>query len=343
MSLYQALCQDLQASPKRWLVTGVAGFIGSNLLQKLLELDQTVVGLDNFSTGNPANLESVRECVPASAWERFTFIEGDTRDLATCQRACAGAEVVLHQAALGSVPRSIKDPIASHQSNVDGLLNMLVAARDAGVRRMAYASSSSVYGDDAGLPKVEARTGRPLSPYALTKVIGEQYAAIFARTYGFRTIGLRYFNVFGPRQNPNGPYAAVMPRWLQALVDGETCAIHGDGETSRDFCFVANAVQANLLVSVAPDSALGEVFNVSYGGTTSLTRLYWMIADRLALAHPGFQRKDPVYGPPREGDIQHSQADLSKIKAHLGYAPTHSVAQGLDELVPWFAARAVRL
>jgi UDP-N-acetylglucosamine 4-epimerase len=343
MSLYQALCQDLQAHPKRWLVTGVAGFIGSNLLQKLLELDQVVVGLDNFSTGSPANLENVRQSVPASAWERFTFIEGDTRDLATCQRACGGAEVVLHQAALGSVPRSIKDPIASHQSNVDGLLNMLVAARDAGVRRMAYASSSSVYGDDAGLPKVESRTGRPLSPYALTKVIGEQYAAIFARTYGFRTLGFRYFNVFGPRQNPNGPYAAVMPKWLQALLDGEACTIHGDGETSRDFCFIANAVQANLLASVAPDSALGEVFNVSYGGTTSLTRLYWMIADRLALAQPGFQRRDPVYGPPREGDIQHSQADLSKIKAHLGYEPTHSVAQGLDELVPWFAARAAQL
>jgi UDP-N-acetylglucosamine 4-epimerase len=343
MSLYQALCQDLRTSPKRWLVTGVAGFIGSNILQKLLELDQVVVGLDNFSTGNPGNLESVRQGLSAEAWSRFTFIEGDTRNLDTCHQACQGAEVVLHQAALGSVPRSIKDPIASHQSNVDGFLNMLVAARDAGVRRMAYASSSSVYGDDAGLPKVESRTGHPLSPYALTKVIGEQYSAIFARTYGFKTIGFRYFNVFGPRQNPNGPYAAVMPKWLQALIDGETCTIHGDGETSRDFCFIANAVQANLLACVAPEGALGEVFNVSFGGTTSLTRLYWMIADRLATAHPGFQRRDPVYGPPRDGDIQHSQADLSKIKAHLGYEPTHSVAQGLDELVPWFAARAAQL
>ncbi|WP_420843101.1 SDR family oxidoreductase [Geothrix terrae] len=343
MSLYQALCEDLRVHPKRWLVTGVAGFIGSSVLQKLLELDQTVVGLDNFSTGKPWNLENVRQGVSPAAWARFTFIEGDTRDLDTCRQACEGREVVLHQAALGSVPRSIKDPIASHQSNVDGLLNMLVAARDAGVRRMAYASSSSVYGDDAGLPKVEERTGHPLSPYALTKVIGEQYAAIFARTYGFKTLGFRYFNVFGPRQNPNGPYAAVMPKWLQALADGETCTIHGDGDTSRDFCFVANAVQANLLASVAPESALGEVFNVSYGGTTSLTNLYWMIVERLAAVHPGFERRDPLYGPPREGDIRHSQADLSKIRAHLGYEPTHSVAQGLDELVPWFAAQAARL
>jgi UDP-N-acetylglucosamine 4-epimerase len=343
MSLYEALCQDLKSRPRRWLVTGVAGFIGSSILQKLIELDQIVVGLDNFSTGNPGNLDNVREGVPMESWNRFTFIQGDTRDLETCRRACEGAETVLHQAALGSVPRSIEDPISSHQSNVDGLLNMLVAARDAKVRRMVYASSSSVYGDDPGLPKVESRTGNPLSPYALTKVIGEQYAAMFARTYGFRTIGFRYFNVFGPRQNPKGPYAAVMPRWLQTLLDGETCTIHGDGEISRDFCFVANAVQANLLASVAPDSALDEVFNVSYGGSTSLTKLYWMISERLAAAHPGFQLRDPLYGPPREGDIQHSQADLFKIKAQLGYDPTHSVAQGLDELVPWFAARAAQL
>ncbi|HXC16000.1 MAG TPA: SDR family oxidoreductase [Holophagaceae bacterium] len=342
MSRYQTLCEDLKAAPKRWLVTGVGGFIGSSILQRLLELGQTVTGLDNFSTGSAWNLENVRAGVPAQAWERFTFIEGDTRNLETCHQACVGTGVVLHQAALGSVPRSIKDPISSHQSNVDGFLNMLVAARDAGVGRMVYASSSSVYGDDAGLPKVEARTGNPLSPYALTKVMNEQYAAIFARTYGFRTIGFRYFNVFGPRQNPNGPYAAVMPKWLQTLSDDGTCAIHGDGETSRDFCFVANAVQANLLASVAPEEALGEVFNVSYGGTTSLTKLYWMIADRLAAIQPGFTRKDPQYGPPREGDIQHSQADLTKIKALLGYEPTHSVAQGLDELVPWFAAQAVR-
>ncbi|HET8715014.1 MAG TPA: SDR family oxidoreductase [Holophagaceae bacterium] len=340
MTRYEALCEDLRRAPRRWLVTGVAGFIGSNLLQRLLELDQEVVGLDNFSTGKPENLEDVRGCVSPAAWSRFRFIEGDIRDLDACRAACEGVDAVLHQAALGSVPRSIQDPIASHQSNVDGFLNMLVAARDAGVKRLAYASSSSVYGDDPGLPKVESRIGNPLSPYALTKAIDEQYAAVFARTYGFRAIGFRYFNVFGPRQNPNGPYAAVMPKWLAALMAGETCTIHGDGKTSRDFCFIANAVQANLLAGDAPESALGEVFNVSYGGTTSITDLYGMIADRLAAIVPGFRRQDPAYGPPRDGDIRHSQADLSKITAHLGYAPTHSVAQGLDELVPWFAARA---
>ena len=337
MSRYSDLCEDLRRQPRTWLVTGVAGFIGSNLLQRLLELDQRVVGLDNFSTGSPANLESVRQVSAPAAWERFTFIEGDIRDLDTCRRACRGAQAVLHQAALGSVPRSIKDPIATHQSNVDGFLNMLVAARDAQVERMVYASSSSVYGDDPGLPKVEERTGRPLSPYALSKAMDEGYAGVFGRVYGFRPVGLRYFNVFGPRQDPEGPYAAVMPRWIAALVQGRACQIHGDGETSRDFCFVANAVQANLLAGSAPEQALGGVFNVAYGGTTTLTRLYWMIAERLRAIRPDLAPPDPVYTEPRPGDIRHSQADLARIKAQLGYEPTHSVAQGLDVLVPWFA------
>lgn len=340
MSSYLALCERLKSRPTRWLVTGVAGFIGSNILQKLLELDQTVVGLDNFSTGNRRNLESVRQEVSEEAWGRFRFIEGDIRKLEDCQAACEGVEIVLHQAALGSVPRSIKDPITSHQSNVDGFLHMLVAARDQGVKRMVYASSSSVYGDDPGLPKLESRTGQPLSPYALTKVIDEQYAAIFARNYQFRPIGLRYFNVFGPRQDPNGPYAAVMPKWTQALIKGEPCLIHGDGETSRDFCFVANAVQANLLAGNAREDALGEVFNVSFGGTTSLTQLYWMIAERLERLLPGFSKMPPQYTSPREGDIRHSQADLSKIKTLLGYEPTHSVSEGLDVLVPWYVSNA---
>jgi len=343
MSRYLDLCEALKGNPKTWLVTGVAGFIGSNLLQRLLELDQVVVGLDNFSTGNPHNLDDVRLKVKAEAWERFTFHQGDIRDLDQCRKACEGVEVVLHQAALGSVPRSIKDPIATHQSNVDGFLNMLVAARDAQVRRFVYASSSSVYGDDAGLPKVESRTGHPLSPYALTKAIDEGYAAVFGRVYGFQPIGLRYFNVFGPRQNPDGPYAAVMPKWIASLTKGEPCLIHGDGETSRDFCFVANAVQANLLAGTAPEEPLGEVFNVSYGGTTSLTKLYRMIAERLGAIREDLAPGDPVYTPPRDGDIRHSQADLSKIKTMLGYEPTHSVAQGLDELVPWFAALPTRV
>jgi UDP-N-acetylglucosamine 4-epimerase len=342
MSSYQDLCERLRSERKTWLVTGVAGFIGSNLLQRLLELGQVVVGMDNFSTGHRSNLENVRELVAPADWARFTFHEKDIRDLDSCRHACAGVDVVLHQAAIGSVPRSIKDPITSHQSNVDGFLNMLVAARDANVQRMVYASSSSVYGDDPGLPKVESRTGNPLSPYALNKVIDEAYAAVFGRAYGFRPIGLRYFNVFGPRQDPDGPYAAVMPKWIAALLGGESCLIHGDGETSRDFCFVANAVQANLLAGTAPDSALGEVFNVSYGGTTTLTQLYWMILERLAAAQPGLARRDPAYTEARAGDIRHSQADLSKIKTVLGYEPTHSVAQGLDALVPWFAARTPR-
>ncbi len=340
MSQYQVLCDSLKKDRKRWLVTGVAGFIGSNILQRLLELDQFVVGLDNFSTGHPENMEEVKQSVPASAWERFSFIEGDIQDLDTCNKACAGVNVVLHQAALGSVPRSIKEPITSHMSNVNGFLNMLVAARDAGVSRMVYASSSSVYGDDPGLPKVESRTGQPLSPYALTKAINEHYAGVFARCYGFKAIGLRYFNVFGPRQDPEGPYAAVMPKWIQALVEGETCMICGDGETSRDFCYVANAVQANLLAGTAPEAALGEAFNVSFGDTTTLTQLYWMIVERLEAARRDFVRRDPQYAPFREGDIRHSQADLTKITAALGYAPTHSVAEGLDVLVPWFASQA---
>jgi len=339
MSRYLDLCAELRSNPKSWLVTGVAGFIGSNLLQRLLELDQVVVGLDNFSTGHRSNLENVRDLVGPQAWSRFTFHEGDIRDLATCHMACTGMDVVLHQAALGSVPRSILDPITSHQSNVDGFLNMLVAARDAKVGRMVYASSSSVYGDDAGLPKVEARTGNPLSPYAVNKVINEAYAAVFGRAYGFKVTGLRYFNVFGPRQDPDGPYAAVMPKWIAALTRNQACLIHGDGETSRDFCFVANAVQANLLAACGAEETLGEVFNVSYGGTTTLTQLYWMILDRLSALRPDLVRQDPQYTPFRPGDIRHSQADLSKIRTLLGYQPTHSVAEGLDELVPWFSAR----
>ena len=341
MNSYQVLSEQLRKSRKKWLVTGVAGFIGSHILQRLLELDQVVVGLDNFSTGHPGNLEDVRTAVRPESWSRFTFIEGDIRDLDTCNKACSGVEVVLCQAALGSVPRSIKEPITIHESNVNGFLNLLVAARDAGVNRMVYASSSSVYGDDPGLPKVEAQTGNPLSPYALTKVINEQYASVFARCYGFKSIGLRYFNVFGPRQDPNGPYAAVMPKWIQALLTGAPCLIHGDGETSRDFCFVANAVQANLLAGSAPETALGEVFNVSFGDATTLNQLYGMMAERVALLQDGFIHRDPTYTDFREGDIRHSLADLSKIRTMLGYAPTHSVSEGLDVLVPWYASKIV--
>jgi UDP-N-acetylglucosamine 4-epimerase len=279
--------------------------------------------------------------VGEEAWSRFTFIEGDIRNLATCQAACAGVEIVLHQAALGSVPRSIKDPIASHQANVDGFLNMLVAAKDACVGRLVFASSSSVYGDHPDLPKVEERIGKPLSPYALTKAIGEQYAAVFAHTFGFKAIGLRYFNVFGRRQNPDGAYAAVIPRWVGTLLQNGTCQINGDGETSRDFCYIANVVQANLLAGTVQDeAATGQVYNVSFGGRTTLKDLFQFIRDGLSQSRHDLLDQQPVYAPFRDGDVRHSQADTSKIRTLLGYEPTHDVAAGLRETLDWYAARA---
>ena len=337
---YEDLKKDLQASPRTWLVTGAAGFIGSNLVEALLRLGQQVKGLDNFATGFRHNLDDVRAQVGEEAWSRFVFTEGDIREMEDCQKACLGVDIVLHQAALGSVPRSISNPIASHQANVDGFLNMLVAAREAGVKRFVYASSSSVYGDHPDLPKVEERIGKPLSPYALTKAIGEQYAAVFGLTYGFQPIGLRYFNVFGRRQNPAGAYAAVMPRWISTLLEGGTCQINGDGETSRDFCYIANVVQANLLAGAVEDeAAAGQVYNVSYGGRTTLVDLYGMIRERLAAFDASIATREPAFAGFREGDVRHSQADTSKIRRLLGYEPTHSIAQGLDETAAWYAGR----
>lgn len=336
MTCFDDLQESLRLRPRAWLVTGAAGFIGSHLTATLLQLGQRVRGLDNFATGRKSNLEDIRREVGEAAWTRFEFIEGDIRDLDTCLQATQGVDALLHQAALGSVPRSIQNPIASHQANVDGFLHMLWAAKEQCVQNLVFASSSSVYGDDPRLPKVESQTGRPLSPYALTKSINEQYARVFEQTYGLRAIGLRYFNVFGPRQNPNGPYAAVIPRWIRALERGETCAIFGDGETSRDFCFVANAVQANLLAGSLPPEAEGGIFNVSYGGKTSLNILHDLIRDRVARIHPARARLEAVHQAPRAGDIRDSQADLARSSAILGYAPTHSVVQGLDETVPWF-------
>lgn len=305
-----------------WLVTGAAGFIGSHLVETLLRDGETVVGFDNFATGHQRNLDDAVK--RGGNAERFRFINGDITDLAACGQACSGVDYVLHQAALGSVPRSIERPLDTHRANVDGFINMLVAARDAKVKRFVYASSSSVYGDDPGLPKIEARTGRVLSPYAATKQINETYARVFERTYGLETAGLRYFNVFGPRQDPNGAYAAVMPRWFAALQKGEDCVINGDGSTSRDFCFVKNVVQANVKAATAP-GASNEVYNVAYGGKTSLLELYEMISARLGV------KRAPVFKPFRAGDIKDSQADISLAQTKLGYAPTHSVAQGLDE------------
>ena len=339
MSAYQALLEHLPAEPKSWLITGVAGFIGCNLLETLLKLDQRVVGLDNFATGHRRNLESIRASVSPTQWARFRFIEGDIRDLATCRAACAGVDYVLHQAALGSVPRSLEDPITTNAANIDGFLNMLVAARDAGVSRFVYAASSSTYGDHPDLPKVEDRIGKPLSPYAVTKLVNELYAEVFARAYGFKSIGLRYFNIFGPHQDPEGAYAAVVPRWVAAMIRGEPVYINGDGETSRDFCYIANAVQANLLAATtAHPDALNQVYNVAVGDRTTLNDLFRAIRDALAVRFPHLRDLEPVYRDFRPGDVRHSQADVAKARTLLGYAPTHRIADGLKEAMDWYVA-----
>ncbi len=334
---YQTLKKNLQAAPKAWLVTGVAGFIGSNLLETLLKLKQKVIGLDNFSTGFQHNLDEVRTLVTSEQWQNFTFIEGDIRNAETCTGACAGVDYVLHQAALGSVPRSIEDPITTNENNITGHLNMLVAARDAQVQRFVYAASSSTYGDHPDLPKVEDRIGRPLSPYAVTKVVGELYADVFAKTYNFRTIGLRYFNIFGRRQDPNGAYAAVIPKWFAGLIKDEPVYINGDGETSRDFCYIDNCVQANLLAAtVADDAAANQVYNIAFGERTTLNELYALIKDRVAATNPAVSEKSPQYRDFRAGDVRHSLADISKAKELLGYAPQFSVVQGLDQAAGWY-------
>ena len=342
MNAYEFATVALRAWPRTWLVTGVAGFIGSNLLEALLRLDQRVVGLDNFATGRAHNLEEVRGLVTPQQWARFDFHEGDIRRLDDCRRACEGVDHVLHQAALGSVPRSLADPIATNAANIDGFLNMLVAARDAKVWSFTYAASSSTYGDHPALPKVEDRIGKPLSPYAVTKYVNELYADVFARHYGFGTIGLRYFNVFGRRQTPDSPYAAVIPKWTAALITGEEVFINGDGETSRDFCYVENAIQANLLAALATDpSAVGQVYNVAVGDRTTLKTLYVLLRDNLA---PYGVRPDtqPVFRDFRAGDVRHSQADIAKGQRLLHYAPTHRIAQGIAEAMPWYVGQLNR-
>lgn len=339
MTRFDSIKAELQAAPRTWLVTGCAGFIGSNLLETLLRLDQRVVGLDNFATGFQANLDEVQSLVSADQWARFTFIEGDICDPATCREAMLidGKPVdhVLHQAALGSVPRSIADPIATNAANIGGHLNMLVAAKDAGVTSFVYAASSSTYGDHPALPKVEERIGKPLSPYAVTKVVNEMYAEVFASTYGFKATGLRYFNVFGKRQNPNGAYAAVIPKWAGAMLTDETLFINGDGETSRDFCYIANAVQANLLAATADDEAQGEVYNVAVSGRTTLNQLFEYL--REALAEQGVSyTQAPTYRDFRPGDVRHSQADIGKASRLLGYEPSRTIVEGISEAMPWY-------
>ena len=336
---YTACCGQLAKTPKKWLITGVAGFIGSNLLETLLKLDQEVVGLDNFATGHQRNLDEVQRLVPPAQWARFSFIEGDIRNLADCRQACQGVDYVLHQAALGSVPRSIEDPITANEANITGFLNMLVAARDAGVKSFTYAASSSTYGDHPGLPKVEDTIGKPLSPYAVTKYVNELYADVFARSYGFATIGLRYFNIFGPRQDPEGAYAAVVPKWTAALLKGDTVYINGDGETSRDFCYIANAVQANLL------AATSERRRGAQPGLQRRRRRphHAQRPVRPAARQPGrlgvSPAVQPVYRDFRAGDVRHSQADIGKAERLLGYAPTHRLAEGVAEAMPWYVGQ----
>lgn len=336
-ALYQRLCDDLLSEPRTWLVTGVAGFIGSNLLEHLLVLGQTVVGLDNFSTGYHHNLDDV---LARDHGGEFRFIEGDVRDLATCRAACDGVDFVLHQAALASVPRSIDDPVESSAVNVGGFLNVLIGARDAGVKRVVYASSSAVYGDLTSVPQVESRVGAPLSPYAADKRVDELYAGVFGLTYGLEAIGLRYFNVFGRRQDPGGAYAAVIPRWVSNLLNGDACSIYGDGETTRDFCHVADVVQANLMAAGAPTSATGEVFNIGCGCETSLNELFRMIRLGLAGYETDVAAQTPVYESFRPGDVRRSVADISKARRFLGFEPTYSVAEGLGEALEWYAERA---
>ncbi|ADV87797.1 NAD-dependent epimerase/dehydratase family protein [Vibrio vulnificus] len=335
MTKYEKIQQDLVESPKTWLITGVAGFIGSNLLEKLLKLDQTVVGLDNFATGHQHNLDEVKSLVTEAQWQRFTFIEGDIRNPETCVAAVQGVDYVLHQAALGSVPRSINDPITTNSANITGFLNMLVAAKDQQVKSFTYAASSSTYGDHPALPKVEENIGNPLSPYAVTKYVNELYANVFARTYGFKSIGLRYFNVFGKRQDPNGAYAAVIPKWTAAMIQGDVIYINGDGETSRDFCYIANTVQMNILAATAPEEAKDKIYNVAVGDRTTLNDLFSAI--KLALSNNTVVvSQEPIYREFRTGDVRHSQADVNKAKQYLGYAPSHRILDGINEAMPWY-------
>jgi UDP-N-acetylglucosamine 4-epimerase len=356
MTAFTQLQSCLQKEPHTWLITGVAGFIGSNLLEVLLKLNQRVVGLDNFATGHQRNIDEVRDLVDHQQWCNFQFIQGDIRNFKDCQRAMLflasppgevlveigsnyniPVEYVLHQAALGSVPRSVEDPITTNEVNITGFLNILMAARDAKVKRFVYAASSSSYGDHPGLPKVEDTIGKPLSPYAVTKYVNELYADVFGKTYGMGSMGLRYFNVFGPRQDPNGAYAAVIPKWIASMIKGEPIYINGDGETSRDFCFVANVVQANLLAATTQNTeALNQVYNVAVGDRTTLNELFYQLHRNLLSKFTHLQGAQPVYREFRSGDVRHSLADISKAAMHFGYSPTQRISQGLEMAMPWY-------
>ena len=341
MTKYEELQEHLKDNQNTWLVTGVAGFIGSNLLEKLLILNQKVVGFDNFDTGHQHNIdqaiEDANKAIGKDLSGNFKFINGDIREIDDCMHACSGVNYVLHQAALGSVPRSIKDPINSNRANIDGFLNMLVASKDANVKRFVYAASSSTYGDHPDLPKVEDKIGNPLSPYAVTKVVNELYANVFAKTYGFKTIGLRYFNIFGKRQDPNGAYAAVIPKWVAAILNKDDVYINGDGETSRDFCYIDNVVQMNLLAAMTDsESATNQVYNVALNSRTSLNQLYHLIEGKLKQRVSNLVTRQPVYRGFRSGDVRHSQADINKAQQLLGYWPSHTIINGLEEAMDWY-------
>jgi UDP-N-acetylglucosamine 4-epimerase len=334
---YEEVRRRIKSAPRRWLVTGAAGFIGSHLVEHLLALEQTVVGLDNFSTGKRENLELVRQAMGEARWARFRFVEGDIRSLDTCNAACAQADIVLHQAGLGSVPRSIDKPLRTHDSNVNGFLNMLIAARDAGAARLVYASSSAVYGDHPGLPKVEPQLGRAMSPYGLSKRINELYADVFAACYGLNSVGLRYFNVFGPRQDPDGPYASVIPAWIGALLRGETAYVNGDGSAARDYCHVDNVVQANLLAAAVEDpQALGQAYNVAVGQQATLNELFEIMRGQLAERLPQLAGARPVHRAPRRGDMLLSRADVGKAARLLGYRPLFDLRSGLAQTLDWY-------
>lgn len=332
---FEILCDVLRRDPKTWLVTGCAGFIGSNLVETLLSLGQTVRGLDNFATGHQRNLDEVRNNLTEEQWGNFYFTEGDIRDSQTCFASTQGVHYVLHQAALGSVPRSLNDPVTTNDVNINGFLNMLVAARDADVHAFVYAASSSTYGDHPGLPKVEDTIGKPLSPYAVTKYVNELYADVFARAYGTHSVGLRYFNVFGRRQDPNGAYAAVIPKWISGMIRGEEIRINGDGSTSRDFCYIDNVIQANLLAALAGDSGLNQIYNVAFNARTNLNELHAHLARILKQQGVDCDR-EPSYGDFRPGDVLHSQADISKAQRLLGYAPQYDIVSGLEAAMPWY-------
>ena len=339
MSRYEEVKNQLKSAPKTWLVTGVAGFIGSNLLEHLLLLDQKVIGLDNFATGHQHNLDEVESEVSAEQWQNFSFIQGDIRNMEDCQKAInlhgVSVDYVLHQAALGSVPRSIADPILTNSANITGFVNMLTAAKEAKVKTFVYAASSSTYGDHPALPKVEENIGKPLSPYAVTKYVNELYADVFHKTYGLNSMGLRYFNVFGKRQEPNGAYAAVIPKWTASMIENQDLFINGDGETSRDFCFVENAVQANILAAVADEAGKNQVYNVALGDRTTLNELFSSLASALGNNGVSYTKK-AIYRDFRAGDVRHSQADISKAKSLLGYQPEYRIQQGIDKAMPWY-------